>query len=931
MDKKLTKENSRKMKVHVISNTHWDRAWVYPYMETRLLLVEFMDNLLELLENDPKFNSFLLDSQTIAVEDYLTLRPEREEQIKKFVTSGKLIVGPWYTLPEEYIVNGESLVRNLVVGHRYAAKYGKVSKIGYTSFGYGQTSQMPQIYHGFDIDTIIFYRGINTKKAEFILEGPDGSRLLGCRFGALSRFSYYFYVYRMARFGMGRDEWWYDWDRGTLPFRLNNENHHNDHYYPLDVTQEKLDLSVLPKQVEKLINDESEHFSTSHIACMQGFDCSSPDPQESVLMEAANKVAADLGHEMKLSTIEDFMTEMKKEIKDPEVLTGESRNPGATGKWTNLMGDVLSSRTKIKRRNAQCEVALQRYAEPFSTFGWIVGGEYMRSSIDLSWKYLLQNHPHDNICGAGIDQMEKDMMYRFDQSEILSNSVMRRGLSAIVKQINNNDIDINEAVITVFNPSPFSRSEVLTFSIDLPVKSEYKGFSIRDTEGNVIPFVETGREPYGTLVRNLQDISLQLRSQRVQLSAEFTDIPALGFKTYLIKKEEENKGNKEVTLGGVDVNSPVMENELLKVIINSDGSLNIYDKSTNHEFVNQNYYEETGESGNPWIHMFPEENQTFNTLGTIAKIELLETSELLTRYKVENRLTIPAGLDGEEGSYKRKIETVEMIIDTEYILRKGQKWVAVNTKIDNQVEQHRVRACFPTKLDVKVSSSEAGYDVIERDIVIPEESSYFGKPNPQYPMHRFVDMSDEKLGLALFNDGIREYEAIVDDDRTLALTLFRGFTATQSPVIDQWDVYPWMKLSQSLGANEWKYAVMPHAGNWQEGNIYQEVEKFNLPIESAQSGKGGGKLPKELSFVEVESNEISITALKQCEHRPTIVLRLFNPTNSVIDSKVSFYSEIKEAWLTNMNEERREQIAVDGKSINLKFSHKKIVTIEVVL
>ncbi len=91
-----------------------------------------MDNLLELLENDPKFNSFLLDSQTIAVEDYLTLRPEKEEQIKKFVKSGKLIVGPWYTLPEEYIVNGESLVRNLVVGHRYAEKYGKVSKIGYT-------------------------------------------------------------------------------------------------------------------------------------------------------------------------------------------------------------------------------------------------------------------------------------------------------------------------------------------------------------------------------------------------------------------------------------------------------------------------------------------------------------------------------------------------------------------------------------------------------------------------------------------------------------------------------------------------------------------------------------------------------------------------------------------------------------------------------
>ncbi|TFG93899.1 MAG: hypothetical protein E4H13_15665, partial [Calditrichales bacterium] len=503
----MDQDQKKNYTLHVISNTHWDRAWVYPFQETRLLLLEFMDDLLELLDRDKKFHSFLMDSQTIAIEDYLALRPEKEEQIKRLVKAGKLIVGPWYTLPEEYIINGESLVRNLVIGHRYAAQYGKVSKLGYTPFSYGQTSQMPQIYHGFDIDTIIFYRGINTKKSEFVLEGPDGSRLFGCRFGALSRFSYYFYVYRMARFGMSRDEWWYDWDRGALPFRLNNENHFNDHYYPLDVSNEKFDKSVLPAQLKKLIDAESEHFSTSHIACMQGFDCSSPDPNETELVEDCKPILKEMGHEIKLDSLENFMTAMRKEVKDPEVLTGESRNPGATGKWTHLFGDVISSRTKIKRRNAQAETALQRQAEPFSLLGWMVGGEYMQSAINLAWKYLLQNHPHDNICGAGIDQMEKDMMYRFDQSEIISAGVARRGLSAIQKNIDCRDIDINEAVITVFNPSPFKRSEVVSLSLDLPDKSDYKGFAIRDANGKAVPFTETGRQPYGTLVRNLQDIS----------------------------------------------------------------------------------------------------------------------------------------------------------------------------------------------------------------------------------------------------------------------------------------------------------------------------------------------------------------------------------------------------------------------------------------
>ncbi len=920
-----------KKKLHVISNTHWDRDWVYPFQETRLLLLEFMDNLLDLLENDPKFNSFLMDSQTIAVEDYLDMRPEREAQVKKFVKAGRLIVGPWYTLPEEYIVNGESLVRNLVVGHRYAAGWGKVSKLGYTPFSYGQTSQMPQIYQGFDIDTIIFYRGINTKKSEYILEGPDGSRLVGCRFGALSRFSYYFYVYRMARYGMGRDEWWYDWDRGALPFRLNNENYPNGHYYPLDPANEKLDESVLPKQLKKLIEDESKHFSTSHIACMQGFDCSSPDPRERELIELSKPIVEEMGHEIFQDTLENFMLDMRKELGDGvEVLTGESRSPGATGKWTNLMGDVISSRTKIKRRNAMSEMLIQRYAEPFSALGWTVGGEYMKSSIDLAWKYLLQNHPHDDICGGGVDQMEKDMMYRFDQADIISQGVGRRGLAAIQKQIDNRDVDINESVVTVFNPSPFRRSEVVTMTVDLPDKSGYKGFAIKNDSGEALPFVELKREPFGTLVRNLEDISLQLRSQRVHLHIPVDDVPAYGYKTYFVTRENEDL-NKAPFMDKEAYQRKGMENEYLKVELNDDGSLNIHDKVSGHTFENQHYFEDSGESGNPWIHMVPEQNEIITTQRKIAEIELVEKSDLLTRYKITYALMIPVGLEGEDGSYRRSGETTNMVIESLLTLRKGQRWLEVHTKVDNPAEHHRLRVMFPTNINVAVSAAEAAFDVIERPIIRTPDNIYYGRPNPQYPMHRFVDMSDGKVGLGIINDGIREYEALDNDERTLAVTLFRGFTATQSPVIDQWDVFPEMKLAQSLGINEWRYAIMPHKGGWIEGGLYREADKFLLKLESAQAGKGGGVLPKELSFVEITSDKIALSAMKKSEERDSLILRLFNPTPEKVETELKFYNAVREVWLTNMNEERREKLEITNKNIiDLTFEHKKIKTVEIV-
>ncbi|MEO2046721.1 MAG: glycoside hydrolase family 38 C-terminal domain-containing protein [Pirellulales bacterium] len=945
MNQESNQNPAEPKKVHIICNTHWDRAWVYPFQETRLLLLEFMDDLLDLLERDSEFHSFLLDSQTIAVEDYLELRPEREEQIKKFVRAGRLIVGPWYTLPEEYIVNGESLVRNLVIGHRLAEKWGKVSKIGYTPFSYGQTSQMPQIYRGFDIDTIIFYRGINTKKSEFVLEGPDGSRVTGCRFGALSRFSYYFYVYRMARFGMGRDEWWYDWDRGALPFRLNGQQHlqqHNqDHYYPLDIAQEQFNTEVLPAQLKKLIEDESEHFSTRHIACMQGFDCSSPDPNERDLIELSRPIVEEMGHEIVQGSLEDYMREMMTEVKDPEVLTGESRNPGATGKWTHLMGDVISSRIKIKRRNAQVEVGLQRRAEPFSALGWLSGGQYMRSAIDRAWRYLMQNHPHDNICGAGIDQMEKDMHYRFDQAEIISAGVTRRGLGAIQQTIDNRDIGLNEAVLTVFNPSPHLRSEVVNLSIDLPDQCQYEGFSLRDSEGNPLTFVETGREPYGTLVRNLQDISLQLRSTRVSMQVELQDIPALGYATYRIAHEGVDLGclPQDKIEEGANANSkpPVLENDCLQVTIQPDGSLDLLDKQTGHTFTGQHYFEDSGEAGHAWIHMAPGEDQILTTRGTQATIECLESNELITRYRVSHRLTIPVGLkdpvvyadDGDKAS--RSAEMVELPIDSMLTLRKGQRWLEVHTTIENQAEQHRLRACFPTRLPISHSAAEAAFDVVERSIVQPPESNYYGGPNPQFPMHRFVDMSDGQHGLAILNEGLREYEAMVDDDRTLAITLVRSFTAMQTPVIGQWDVYPWMKLAQSLGTNQCHYAILPHAGNWQDGNLYRAAEHFDLPLETAQAGRGGGQMPKDHSFLQVGPETIALSACKQCDQRDSLIVRLYNPTSEEVTGQIDCDRPLQEAWITNMNEERREQLKVTGNSVEIPFMHKQIVTVELAL
>jgi len=923
--------------IHVVSNSHWDREWGYPFEETRLLLLDFMDELLELLDKDPEFHSFTMDSQTLCVEDYLELRPEKRETIEKHVKSGRLIVGPWYSLPEGYIVNGESLVRNLVVGHRSARALGKVSKVGYTPFGYGQTSQMPQIYNGFGIDTIIFYRGINTPNCEYVVEGPDGSRLLGMRFGCMSRFSYYIYIYRVLRYGSDDVFRRYDWDRGAAPFRLASERHPRGHYYILDDKKKQWNADPIPDQLRKLVKDESEHFTTSHICSMQGFDSSNPDPKETAIMKLCQKIMADImpEHTIKFSSLGEYMAAMRKEVADPTVLTGECRDPGSTGKWTHLFGDVISARPRLKQANQRAEVNLQRLAEPWSAIGSMVGGRYEKTALDRAWKLLLQNHPHDTITGGGIDQMEKDSLFRFDQVDLISEGLARRGMQAVQINVDNSDLSERDVVLTVFNPCPFPRRGVVSCYVDMPQNMGYEAFSVRAPGRRKRQRLQVkGRFPAGTLVRNLQDISIELRSERALCHIEVDDVPAFGYQTYHLVREDDFA----YVPGTLAPEANVLENEHLRVAFNNDGTLDLTHKETGRAFTGLHYLEDTGETGHSWIHMEPEGNETITSHGFPCSIALEEAGPLLARMRVDYHLEVPVsvedepGIDFREGDLNHTRRTQDrkpLVVTSRFTLRAGSKRLDVTTSFDNQCKHHRLRVVFPTRLDCDRTDSEAGFDVISRDVHLKKGNAYYGRPNPQYPMYRFVDMSDGEAGFAVINNsGLREYEAMDTRERPLAVTLIRAFTYRNSPVFGRWETYPDMGLAQCIGPHEYSYALYPHAGDWTNG-VHDQAEEHNLPLEVAQAGPHEGTLPKTMSFLELKGPNLQLTALKRAEDRKqSYVVRVFNPTDQAVNGGLKTFKPIKKAWLTNLDEKRQQELKPAGHVLKFKAAEKKIMTIE---
>ena len=150
-----------KKQLHIISHSHWDREWYMGFEQHRARLVELMDALIDKMESDEEYRYFHLDGHVLAIEDYLEIRPEKRSRLEKLIRDGRIQVGPWYVLQDEFLTSGEANVRNMLEGLRYCEENGYEPVMsGYFPDAFGNISQAPQILRGFGIDNAVFGRGM---------------------------------------------------------------------------------------------------------------------------------------------------------------------------------------------------------------------------------------------------------------------------------------------------------------------------------------------------------------------------------------------------------------------------------------------------------------------------------------------------------------------------------------------------------------------------------------------------------------------------------------------------------------------------------------------------------------------------------------------------------------------------------------------------
>ncbi len=850
------------------------------------MLAYMLDMLFDIFEKEPGFKYFHLDSQTLPLQDYLEVRPEREDLIRQYVSTGRLQIGPWFCLPDEFCVGGESLIRNLLLGHRIARRFGQVSKTGYSPFSWGQISQMPQIYRGFGIDVMSFYRGVNTlvaPRSEFIWEGPDGTRIIASRLGARPRYNVWYVIQRPV-FWNEADEnnRVASWKRGHGPFRF------------IDPDKGELDYQYvhpefgyhgenIPVRARQALREQDNDWTTPHRFWSAGHDSSCPDIREVRMIEDCNEALggrAEVFHST-IAALQDGIRANQRA--DWPVVRGEMRHPYTKGSTSGLMGWIISARTVLKQDNFQTERELTSYAEPLAVFASLLGAPYPGEFIDEAYNWLLQNHGHDSIGGCGRDIVEQDVLCRSRQSREISRCVLERAMMEVAGAVDLTRWSPEEMAIVVFNPASFARSEVLPVVIEVPLEWKSESFNVLDDEGCEVPVQICRKEsPFHQVVQNPNDVANTLPSSRYEARIAFPDVPGMGYRTFkAVPVGKFSARNPQTMLTGPQS----MANEHLEVTIQVNGTLTIRDKNTGRTFTGLAYFRDTAEIGNPWEHQVTPDETVYTTLNEKAAVMLVRDGGLEASFRVIIDWALPEGRAADDQSRSANLKPYRIV--NLVTLRRGQPWVDVVTEIDNVVEDHYLQVCFPTRLDTDKVMAQSQFDVVERPIAELDYSCYDETPMTEHPMNSFVDISDGQAGLAFLNEGLKAYSAYDETDKTVALTLLRCFPLRICVTHEMIDYSRLDKGSQCPGRHEFHYGIMPHRGDWAEAGVWQAAERFNLSFQAAQLGPTRyGSEPLKRSFLELRPSGLHLSAVKQSESGGGWVVRLFNPLTETVQGSI---------------------------------------------
>lgn len=857
----------KKRRVHYVPSTHWDREWHTPALGFRFGLVRLLDRVIAALEDGRMAGPFQTDGQSILIEDYLEIRPDRRARVEKLARAGLLAVGPWYSMPDEFTVSGESIIRNLRLGRAQARSFGaKAACAGYVPDMFGHNSQLPQIFAGCGVTAGFIWRGINNDaKRNFLWRGADGTELPCHKFGKQG--------YGTFQAHVGRS-----------------------HEYERIIEDEPAEFHRL---LDKFLAEEAAATDVDAILLHDSCDHQAWSPRRYEMLCAA--LAKSEKFQLVHTSLDGYLRELlAQRDRITTVLEGELRDPGravwgidpleSCMQW--VIPGVLSSRIRLKQANSRCQTLLCQWAEPFTAFAHAaLGQEFAPGFLDLAWRLLLQNHAHDSIDGCSVDQVHKDMEYRFDQCRVIADKLTTEATSRLAASVEGQLTD-DELRVTVFNPQPRDFDGVAELTLEIPTTwpafNEFFGFEPKP--GFLISGPDGRERPYQRLGQAMNRVRARVReakfpegvnSHHITVALHLA-IPATGYTTLTVRAVIAGRPTRYPEVPGLATSGRAMANEHVAVQIESNGTLTLTDRRTGRVYPDLLTFEERADIGDGWYHGLAANDQVFASTACRAEVAVVHDGPLLTTFRIRTTMRVPEEFRFD--SMTRSERFTDLVIDSRVSLRPGQDHLEIQTTVDNTANDHRLRVLLPSGTAAKTYLADTPFDVVGRPIALrPDNHEYRELEVETKPQQSWTAVHDAEHGLAVVGDGSLLETAVRDlPGRPIALTLFRG---TRRTVFTEGEPNGQMRGPLTL-----RYRIVPLAGAPDFTRLCELGRQTAAGLRTVQLRaadvamfRGGQPVPAVAGFVRVSGRAV-VTSLRQVGR--AVELRMFNPQAESVTAKV---------------------------------------------
>ncbi len=913
-------------------HTHWDREWYLPYETFRTQLVTVVRNVLDLIESG-SIPNFLLDGQSLALEDAAEIDPTIKERLTKQMESGKLGAGPWMVLADQMLVGGESLIRNLKIGMSTCAHFGPPARVGYCPDTFGHSQDLPRILNGFGIGNAFVWRGVpaGLKNTVFQWCSPDGSQV--------------------------------------------NAYHLCFGYYQT-LFHGQVDASKLADRLNLWVNLEGPKLVPV------GGDHLMPPTQFSKAVKEAEGEFSKRGVKVKFLTLplSDFACAVEKADQNLPTVKGELRDNAGASQFERayMLQGVLSSRLYLKRANRIQEHRLASIMEPLLTLISMQKNSlsYPNWELEHAWKLLIANHPHDSICGCSVDQVHDEMVIRTNRFHQALDAVEKKAAQAVYAGVEKTQIArfsralnmvadprLNPTRLIAYNlsqdevsqPVRFQWAEEMQSRDEVKAEAASASMQIRSSPALAVAGLTASKDS-GPLMQeknamplseSLQIVSMREESQvftavgeepvekRIKLYDGWVwvdKLPAYSQRSF-DWKAIGNSGAKGSAAPFVTLEPRAVSNGLLRLEITDAGSLIVEARPSAGNSIRYELghsFRDVADAGDTYNHdpvvadvpvvsqvLTVSQRQRGPLVGSLSVTYELEIP--LRVIEMESEDAIPFEIPGvpeRAVKYVRSVELVKHEVTTEILLKKGIPMVFFETKWNNRSEDHRLEVVFSTSKKVEKTLSENHFSMVKRKHTgatdpLPVAAGHEAALD-RFPCQRFF-LAEKQ---AFFNQGLPEYGT---QDNSVSITVLRSVSKLSRPRLRTRGGGAGPSLAtpgaNSLGENIVNYGWAP-LGVFREpqasdhdclSEAYALADQYEgstwlVLSGDAKSIKTAKSEPAEPeSFLNLDNSAVRVRSMHMDQSGKSVLVRLLNVTGEAQKVTCSVQPPVRKASLTKLD------------------------------